>query len=411
MENNINTERDGRTFFEKHPNFATGFFAFIVIAACIAFYFSILRIDFFINILSKFFDIIMPLIYGIVIAFLINPLVRVIENLFTRLFYKKSEKPLSRKKHALVRSLSIMLTLILIAVVIFLAVSFLIPELAKSILHVSHMLPQQLETLNVWARNILYSQNFFSISFEEILAHVTGFLNNWLKTIVNLETGFGYLASGVMFSIGIIFNLVVGLACSVYLMYNREKFWAQCKKIVFSLFKETAAKKAVEIAGNSYDILAHSIIGKIIDSIVLGFICLLGVTLIGTPYGVLISFIVGVTNVIPFFGPWLGGVPCVLLVFLVDPFHALYLAIFILCLQQFDQNFLTPKIVGSYVGLPALWVLVSCLLGGGFFGIKGLILGVPIFAILYHLFKEIVEYRLEKKNLPVNTNDYYKKKT
>ena len=177
------------------------------------------------------------------------------------------------------------------------------------------------------------------------------------------------------------------------------------QKILYALLSQKK-NYSYKFSKNSLEIFTHSIIGKIIDSVILGFICFAGVKILNIPYPVLISVIIGITNVIPFFGPWLGAIPCAILVLLTNPIQVIYFGLFVLALQQFDANFLTPKIVGEYIGLPAFWVLVSCLVGGGFYGIVGLILGPPVFAIFYQLFSSLISYKLKDKELPPETSNY-----
>jgi len=410
MENGTSSANpSNKTFWKKHPYFSKGICSFCVIAAGIAFYFILLRIEIVNSVLYKFFDIIDPVFYGIAIAFLLNPLVKNLEKIILKWITKKSTKEITHKQKSIIRSFSILIAVIIAILIIYLIASFLFPEIIQSLDNISKTLPHQIDSFNIWMSDILINNKILSLNPDEVLSSVTSYITNWLQTDLTkkVDLWLGYITNGLAGAIEIIFNLVIGFACSIYMMYNKEKFFAQCKKILFAFLKPAHANSTIKISNDSLDIFTHSIIGKIIDSIILGFICFAGVKILHLPYPVLISFIIGLTNFIPFFGPWIGGLPCGLLVFLTaDPIQTIYFGLFILFLQQFDCNFLTPKIVGNYIGLPAFWVLVACLLGGGFYGVMGLILGAPIFAICYQLFRNFVSHRLENKKLPSETSEY-----
>lgn len=408
MENTaVNGNTKPQTFWQRHPSFKAGFYSFCVVAASITFYFFILRFDSVGHVISKFFNIIAPVIYGLAIAFLLNPIMMALEKLFTKLALKRN-KDITRKKSNLIRGSSIFIAVIVAILLIYLIISFLVPEIVSSLANISKTLPEQAQSLTVWATNLVEKNEFISKNFDKIISTATDYISNWAQTSVlgKIDVWLGYVTNGLASAFDIVFNLVIGLACSIYLLYNKERFLAQCKKSLYAFLNKEHAKTTISICKSSLEIFTHSILGKIIDSIIIGFICFAGLKVLKMPYPVLISVIIGITNIIPFFGPWLGAIPSGLLILLTEPIQAVYFGIFILCLQQFDCNFLTPKIVGNYVGLPAFWVLVSCLIGGGFFGVMGLILCVPVFAILYQMFKGYVAHKLEKKNLPSSTDEY-----
>ena len=395
------------TFLKKHPSFVAGFYAFCVIAASITFYFFILRVDVVSNVFSKFMNIMAPVIYGLSIAFLLNPIMQIIEKCYKNMLAKR-QKELSIKNQGVLRGFSILISVTLAIMLFYVTFIFLFPEIVESLANIAKTLPEQIDALGKWMNNVVESNQFLAVNIDKIFSTATDYITSWVQTdlLNKIDVWLGYITNGLASVFGIVFNLVIGLACSIYMLYNKEKFLAQCKKTLYAFLNKEHASITINISKDSIDIFTHSIIGKIIDSIIIGFICFVGVKILKMPYPVLISVIIGITNIIPFFGPWLGAIPCGLLILLTDPIKALYFGIFILCLQQFDGNFLTPKIVGNYIGLPAFWVLVSCLIGGGFYGVMGLILGVPIFAILYQLFRNYVAHRLKSRNLPPETKEY-----
>ncbi|NCC87097.1 MAG: AI-2E family transporter [Clostridia bacterium] len=403
------TTPSNKNFWDKHPGFSKALCLFCVIAASISLYFIFLRIDIVASVFTRFFDIIEPVFYGITIAFLLNPLVKKLETNLLKMLSKKSKKDITYKQKSIARFFSIFISVIIAIFIIYLITSFLFPEIVQSLDNISETLPTQINSLGIWTYNILADNKIISLNPDEVISSVTNYITNWLQTDLTqkVETWVGYLTNGLAGVIEIIFNLIIGFACSIYMLYNKEKFFAKCKKTLFAFLKPEQANSAIKISNESLEIFNHSIIGKIFVSIIIGFICFIGVKFLHMPYPVLISFIIGLTNFIPFFGPWIGGFICgVLILLTADPIQAIYFGLFILFLQQFDCNFLTPKIVGNYIGLPAFWVLVACLLGGGFYGIIGLILGVPIFAIIYQLFRDFVSHRLKNKKLPSDTSNY-----
>ena len=201
-------------------------------------------------------------------------------------------------------------------------------------------------------------------------------------------------------------DLLIAIIVSVYLLARKDIFAAQSKKIVYSLFRTDIADLLVEETRNAYKIMSGFINGKLVDSLIIGVICLVCCNLLKFPYPALIATIVGVTNIIPFFGPFIGAIPCGLLILLVSPIKAVYFAIFILVLQQFDGNILGPKILGDSTGLASFWVLFSILLFGGVFGFAGMVLGVPVFAMIYSVISRMVAQGLRSRGLPVETEDY-----
>jgi len=206
--------------------------------------------------------------------------------------------------------------------------------------------------------------------------------------------------------VGLLTDILIAVIVSVYLLVRKDKMAAQSKKIVYSIFPTHVGDFIVEETRNAYRILSGFINGKLVDSLIIGMICLVCCNLFDFPYPALIATVVGVTNIIPFFGPFIGAIPCSLLILLVDPLQCIYFVIFILALQQFDGNILGPKILGDSTGLDAFWVLFSILLFGGLFGFAGMVLGVPVFAMFYSIVNRLVRYGLRKKGLPQDTSKY-----
>jgi predicted PurR-regulated permease PerM len=201
-------------------------------------------------------------------------------------------------------------------------------------------------------------------------------------------------------------DFLLGLIVSIYLLYNKEVFLAQAKKLILALFSEKAATSTLSVLAKTNRTFKSYFAGKALDSFIVGMLTFVGMTVFDMPYAVLISFLIGVCNMIPFFGPLIGAIPSILLILVEDPKQAVIFAIFILALQQFDGNFLDPKIQGDNIGLPTFWVLFAIFLGGGLFKFFGMVASVPLFAVIYMLLRDVINNRLKTKGLPHHTEDY-----
>ena len=203
-----------------------------------------------------------------------------------------------------------------------------------------------------------------------------------------------------------IVNIIIGIFVSVYVLLEKEKFKAQAKKLIYGFFSARIGNVLLEVMRKTNDIFYGFIIGKIIDSFIIGVICYIVMSLIGMPYAVLTSVIIGVTNIIPVFGPYIGAIPTVIIIFLTEPRMGIYFLIFVLILQQFDGNLIGPKILGDSTGLSSFWVVLAIVVGGSLFGFMGMLLGVPTMAVIYYLVGRVVGYLLRKRQLPDATNSY-----
>lgn len=203
-----------------------------------------------------------------------------------------------------------------------------------------------------------------------------------------------------------VMSFVVGIIISIYVLMGKERFFAQSKKLLSALIPTPAVDRIVQITHQSHEIFSGFISGKILDSCIVGLLCFIGMVIFRWPYAVLISVMVGVTNVIPYFGPFFGAIPSVLIMLIVDPVKAIWLALFILALQQLDGNVIGPKILGNSTGLSAFWVIFSITVFGSLFGVVGMFIGVPLFAVIYSLVRQFCEWRLSCKGMPTGTADY-----
>lgn len=390
--------------------FGRGMTYFLVVAAGLLFYFALLRMTDLSKGVERIFGVLKPVIYGCVIAYLLNPVV----NKADAFLIPVLEKRMAQREKAckLSRGIGIFTALILLCLLVTVLFNLLIPELYASIRNLVFTLPRQignaLDTLNEARLDDSTTGTFIKTALEE----GTDMFMNWMRTDLLEKTNelMSNLTVGVLNVLSEIFNIIIGVIVSIYILFSKELFVRQSKKVIYAVFDVNHANMILHLTTKSNEIFGGFIIGKIIDSAIIGVLCFFGLSILNMPYVMLVSVIVGVTNVIPFFGPYIGAVPCTILILLSDPMKGLYFAIFILLLQQFDGNILGPKILGNSTGLSAFWVIVAILLGGGLFGFVGMVMGVPTFAVLYYIVEMIVDNRLKRKKLPTGT-EYYDKKS
>lgn len=379
-----------------------GMTLFIVVIACILCYFAILRFDVIARGIKKVVDILKPIIYGIGLAYLLNPIMKYVEKWFEKVFHKyfKQEKTFSRVS----RTVGIVGSLVFTMVIVFALLNMIIPELYKSIMGLVQSLPTLIEN-GIERLNQLQNSEFASNEmFGKVLTKATEVMGSWMQSDL-----LGYtneIMTGVLGIFGEVLDFLIGICAAVYLLTNKEQFLGQSRKIIYALLPVKKANIVLHICRKSNETFGGFIIGKIIDSAIIGVLCFIGVSILKMPYVVLVSVFVGVTNVIPYFGPFIGAIPCAILILLVDPLKGLYFIIFILLLQQLDGNVIGPKILGDSTGLSAFWVLFSILLFGGLYGVVGMIIGVPTFAMIYYVAKLYIVQKLEHKQLPTGTSCY-----
>lgn len=406
----MDKEREKQGLYETQPelgdiepskirqHLAKGMTAFLVIAASLLFYFALLRFDSIYGVLVQIWYILQPIVFGLAFAYLLNPIVNFME---PRLKKVKFVKKISRV-------ISIFIALLVVLAVIVTLCDMLLPELYKSIRDMVLILPGQMNTLIDEVNQILVKNTTIDQMFKSALTQGSKMVENWLKTdllrqtntiMLNLTGGLVSVVNGVM-------DIFVGFIVSVYVLFSKEKFAKQSKKVVYAVMKPQRANLVLHIAKKANEIFGGFLVGKIIDSLIIGVLCFVGLSILSMPYALLVSVIIGVTNVIPFFGPFIGAVPSTILIMLSDPLKGFYFVIFILVLQQIDGNIIGPKILGESTGLSAFWVVFSILLGGGLFGFVGMIMGVPTFALIYYIVQMVISQKLKRKNLPTDTESY-----
>lgn len=392
--------------FKIREHFKKGTTAFLVVVACIVCYFAILRFDYIAELSGEIISIIQPIIYGLVLAYLLNPIVKIVEK-YVKIFlghFIKNEKFI----HKTGRSIGIFSSLIFAIAVVSALINMLLPELIESIMDLVEKLPSQMESLFKTISTFQRGDKQLNQFVQDLLLQASDALETWVKTNLFEKTNMlmASVTSGVISVVSGVLDVVVGIIVSIYVLYSKEQFQAQCRKLIYAILPAKRANVTLHIMHKSNEIFGGFIIGKIIDSAIIGVLCFIGVSLLDMPYALLVSVFVGVTNVIPYFGPFIGAIPSAILIMIVDPIKGLYFIIFILLLQQLDGNIIGPTILGDSTGLSAFWVVFAILVGGGLFGIFGMIVGVPTFAVLYYIAELFITQRLEKKNLPTATACY-----
>lgn len=377
-------------------------YVFLVVILSIVCYHFIQNIDRTFDLIFRIIGMIKPFIYGFILAYLLNPLLRWFDKEINGTF--KGRIP---KKY--VRMISVFFTYIISGIFLLAFFAIVIPQVANSVTSIFSKSQQFIYNAEVWINELLqkYPELFASIQFSEVsdmINYVVNIVSNAIPSIFNL-----FLDATSKITSGII-EVVVGIIVSIYMLINKELLFAQIKKVLYAFFPNLFVDKTVEVTRESHAIFSGFIIGKLIDSAIIGVICFISLSLLKFEYALLISLIVGVTNVIPYFGPFIGAIPSGVIVLMVDPQKIVIFFVFILLLQQFDGNILGPKILGQSTGISGMWVIFAILLFGGLLKLPGMFIGVPLFATLYCIFKKIVNYNLAKKNMSINTNDYSSEK-
>lgn len=383
-----------------------GFGVFLIIAASITFYFVFLRATDVYSLVETITNILKPIMYGLVIAYLLNPVVKRVETLLSVQLSKKFKN--KKRIRSISRSVGIFTAISLFIFIIILLISMIIPELFTSVQNVVVNLPDQLSEVVVKVNKLASENDTFSAILADAINEGTQYIKNWIQTdlLAQVNGIMSDVTIGLIAIVKELFNVIMGVIVSIYVMYSRENFAAQSKKVIYAMLPVESANFTLHIAKKSNDIFGGFVIGKLIDSLIIGMICFVCLSILNMPYILLISVIVGVTNIIPFFGPYIGAVPCTILILLQDPMQGVYFVIFILILQQVDGNIIGPKILGDSTGLSSFWVIVAILLGGGLLGFIGMIIGVPTFAVIYYICQVTINQKLEKKSLPTETSCY-----
>ena len=358
------------------------------------------------RILATIGDVFSPLVLGLVFAYLLNPLMNFAEFRVRPFLEKRMPE---KKAFKLGRAISLIFALLCAGILVYEFFAMLVPQLYDSVVGIVNNFSGYYASVEGWLSRFLADNPAVQDYAIDLMGDLYGMLKNWatnglLPSIETIVTG---LTSSVMSVVTTLMNILIGLCAAVYMLCSRDTFMAQSKKIVVALFQESTANHIFDLFRRIHKVFSGFIVGKILDSLIIGILCYIGMLILKLPYPALIATVVGVTNVIPFFGPIIGAIPCFFLILLVNPLQAVYFGLFVLALQQLDGNVIGPRILGDSIGISGFWVLVSITVAGGLFGFAGMLLGVPVFAVLYMIFSDILQVLLKRKGHPVETEEYH----
>ena len=373
---------------------------FIVIAFTIIVVFLFVNLKSVGEVLGTILRVLMPIIYGIIIAYLINWPFKFFHD---KCFFKIGTK--REKLKGLRKVLSLVCAYILVFGIITVLFVFLIPQLSTSIKSLIDNVPVYAVKIQTWLNDVItfiHDKTGYNLAdaatYNKIISMITG--SNASNLVTNIVSWAFPFALSTITTVGTgLYNWVLGIVVSIYLISSKDKLLFGCRKMIIAYLPKRAAVKVLKVANFANNKCGRFLIGKIIDSAIIGVICFIFMSIFKFDYALLISVIVGVTNVIPFFGPFIGAIPSAFLLLIVNPVECLWFVIFIIVLQQFDGNILGPKILGESLGLSGFWILFSVLVSGGLFGIPGMLLGVPVFAVIYSLIEDAVNFRIKKRSL------------
>lgn len=377
-----------------------------ILASGILCAFVLFKMPVIISVLKGITEILKPFLYGVVFAYLLAPLCNKIEEKLFQIFPKAKTKA-----RRFICFIAIVISLCVAIAVIWLIIMMIIPQVWDSVMKIIQMVPQKLIVVNNWIEHMLENQPELQAYFEEFSSQAESNIDSLLSvdTIQKVQSIINSLSVQLFGVLGVVKNIFLGLLISAYLLGSRKLFGAQAGLILHGVFSDKWAKIIEEEIRYTDKMFNGFLVGKIIDSAIIGLLCFAGTSIMGFEAPAFISVIIGITNIIPFFGPFIGAIPCGLLLLLENPMHCLYFIIFIFVLQQLDGNVIGPKILGNTTGVSSFWVLFAILLFGGMWGVVGMVIGVPLFAVIYDIIRKLVYRGLRKHKRESMITDYEEK--
>ena len=378
----------------------TAVYVVLTVGICLLLYGVVNNFSYFVGLLKILGGLLLPFVYGFAIAYVLNPALNFFER---KVLFRLAGQRLSSRG---LRSASLLLTYLVAFAVVALFFRVVLPQVGVSIStiagqipgyigHVQELLralPEQIDQIELSQETV----NTISLAIESGLSSLYQLFTQSIPVLLSFTISF---TSGVI-------KFILGIIISIYVLASKERFFAQSKKVLCAFLKKDTVERLIAIAHESHEVFSGFISGKLLDSFIIGVLCFIGMSIFQMPYAMLISVIVGITNVIPYFGPFIGAIPSAIIILMVDPIEMLWFVLFILVLQQFDGNILGPKILGESIGLSAFWVVFAIIVFGGLFNVVGMFIGVPVFAVIYSLIRRMVEGRLLRRGLPPETQEY-----
>ena len=390
----------------------TGVTAFLVLAASMIFYYLLFHQTSVRTAFHNVLDILSPLIAALILAYVISPIINFIEQRIIARLFARHGKTQSVRCKKLVRALLILLTYVAMLFALYGLIATLIPELFSSITNIVSNFSNYANNIQDFATKVLANYPEMQQTADQYISMFSAKLSNWLTNdLMPMLRTFLLNLSGQLVNMVTFFkNILLGAIVAIYMLYNKESYIAKLKKTVYALLGLDHGNAVIRDCQYVNQEFSGFLVGKVIDSIIIGAICYLVTSLIGTPYALLVSVIIGVTNIIPFFGPFIGAIPCALLLLLgSNPWDALYFLIFIVILQQVDGNIIGPKILGNTTGVSSFWVLFSILLFGGLWGLVGMVIAVPLFGVIYDIIRKLTARGLKRNRHEEMMQEYNEK--
>lgn len=366
--------------------------AFAILFAAFVYYFHQVW-----GFISKLASLASPFFIGFCIAFLLIPVQRCIERLFRRFIFRKGNHLRAT------RVLATLLSLLLLVAIVYIFLKIMLPQVINSIKSIVGYVSAFLNSHRAQLNQVLLRYDFLSFDGDELVVAWENIVSSQIKNITMLLDNLVLISRTI---VNFLYELLVGLITAFYILMDKDRLAAQIKKIGYSLMRRDRIEELIYWTRRANRIFAGFITGKIVDSAIIGLLCYFGMLIFGMEYPMLISIIIGITNLIPFFGPFIGWAPCALILLLVNPMSALWFSVFVLFLQQLDGNVIGPHILGDYVGVSALSIMIAIVIGSGLFGFTGMLLSVPIYALGYAFVRTLIYSRLKKNGLPTNTDEY-----
>lgn len=358
--------------------------------------------------LSKIMQVLSPFIWGAAITYLLRPLVNFFERYVTAPLGDVIFKNNQRRVFGFGRAVAIIISELIMILIVSALLRLVLPQLYSSIDSIISNSQTYYDNVVTWIEKVLNDYPQVEQTVMGILDDASAALIDWAKTslLPQMTNILSSVTSGVIYFVRGLYYIAVGIIVSIYLLFNKEAVAAGGKRMLYSVFTVDAAKKLLDGLRFTDATFMDFLSGKLLDSAIIGVLCYICCTLMNMPYTLLVSVIVGVTNIIPFFGPFIGAIPSAFIILLVSPMKCLVFLIFILILQQFDGNILGPKILGSSTGVSGFWIMFSIILGGGLFGFMGMLLGVPVFVVIYSGIKSLINRKLKRSGLPTESSEY-----
>lgn len=401
---------------EKNPKFNNSYFKwgltiFVTFVCCILAVYVVFYHDELKTSIAKINKILAPVYVGLIIAYLYSPLLNMLETKIMQPLYKKMKFLTEEAQKGLARATAIIIIIILSVFLIYAIIQVMLKQVFPSIISIISNLNIYLENINNWANKILEDNPTLNSYIANDLTRYSEDIYEWANEAFKTLSGklIQHVSQGFLVFLGKVWHFIIGFIISIYVLWSKEEHVARSKKLIYAFFSRETANAFVEAMRYTHRTFIGFFFGKIVDSIIIGLICFIGCTIMQIPYSILISIIVGVTNIIPFFGPYFGAIPSAILIFAYDPLHpgyAIVFLLFIVVLQQFDGNFLGPRILSTSTGLSGFWIIFSITLFGGLWGLFGMVIGVPVFAVIFAGLRQISRNKLKNKGFPYKTKDY-----